>query len=120
MNLFKRFISEPAPTEQELAEALAFKNKLKYGEDIAAKYNESRRLYDAHTILEKEVRDKLKEIFKYKDRKITHNWTSFNISNYKDCHKSPIKRCIYISYFGDNSPEKEDKQFCICCDKDIY
>lgn len=120
MSIFKRFVSEPEPTEKEKAEALAFKNKLKYGTDINARYKDAcDKSMEAYH--EKElVKDKLAEIYKFKKRKTYQNWTSFNISMFKDCDKSPIGQCLYISYYGDESPEKDDKTYCICCMSDLF
>jgi len=120
MNLFKRFTSEPVLTEQDLADALAFKNKLKYGEDISARYKAAcDRSTEAYR--EKElVCEKLAEIYKFKKRKIYNNWTSFNISIFKECSESPIGQCLYISYYGDESPEKDDPTYCVCCEKKLF
>ena len=120
MGMFKRFISEPEPTEEELAGALAFKNKLKYGEDINSRYKDAcDKSMEAYN--EKElVKDKLGEIYKFKKRETYQNWTSFNISMFKECAKSPIGHCLYISYFGDENPEKEDPTYCVCCENKLF
>lgn len=120
MNLFKRFVSEPELTKQDLADALAFKNKLKYGEDINARYeNACEKSSEAYN--EKElIKDKLAEIYKFKKRTTNNNWTSFNISMFKHCSKSPINRCLYISYYGDSSPEKDDSTYCVCCEGKVF
>lgn len=120
MSIFKRFTSDPEPTEQEKADALAFKNKLKYGEDVAAMYKaaceKSTEAYNEKELVSK----KLEKIFNFKKRKTYDNWTSFNISMFKECKKSPIGKCLYISYYGDKSPEKDDPTTCICCKKNLF
>ena len=120
MSMFKRFVSDPEPTEQDLADALAFKNKLKYGEDINAMYKAAcDKSHEAYK--EKEfVLKKLEGIYKFRKRKTYNNWTSFNISIFKECSKSPIGQCLYISYYGDKSPEKDNPTYCICCGKDLF
>jgi len=120
MSIFKRFVSEPEPTKKEKADALAFKNKLKYGEDYDAMYKAAcDKSHEAHK--EKEfVAKKLEKIYKFKKRKTYDNWTSFNISMFKECSKSPIGYCLYISYFGDKSPEKDDPTYCIVCEKKLW
>jgi hypothetical protein len=120
MNLFKRFVSDPEPTEQDLADALAFKNKLKYGEDINARYKDACAKSTAAYKEKDAVKDNLAEIFKFKKRKTYENWTSFNISLFAGCTKSPIEHCLYISYYGDQSPEKDDPTYCICCEKKLF
>lgn len=120
MNLFKRFTSEPEPTKKDLADALAFKNKLKYGEDINARYKDAC-AKSTEAYKEKElVKEKLAEIYKFKKRTTYENWTSFNIAMFKDCSKSPIGTCLYISYYGKNSPEKGNPTYCVCCEGKVY
>jgi len=120
MNIFKRFTSEREPTDAEKADALAFKNKLKYGEDIKGRWDAAcQKSSEAYT--EKElVAKKLEEMFNFKKRKTYDNWTSFNVSIFNKCPKSPIKQCLYISYYGDKNPQKDDPTICICCDKELF
>ena len=120
MNLFKRFVSEPEPTEQDLADALAFKMKLKYGEDINGRYKDAReKAHEAYKEQER-VKDKLEEIYNFKKRRIMDNWTSFRIATFNDCDKSPIGHCLYISYYGDHGPEKDDPIYCLCCKDKLF
>jgi len=120
MSIFKRFASEPEPTKQELADALAFKNILKYGDNVNAKYKESRKLYQESRDLEADVQRVLEKAFRYETRDVMDNWTSFKIATYKDCTKSPIGQCLYISYFGNENPQRDDKPCCLCCDEELY
>lgn len=120
MNIFKRFISERAPTTEERAEALAFKNKLKYGEDVNSMYQDARLSIHDGIKQQKHVKEKLEEIFKFKKRTTRDNWTSFRISTYNKCQESPIGDCLYISYYGDLSPEKDDPIYCMCCKKKLF
>lgn len=118
MSIFKRFIGEPS--KQDLADALSFKNKLKYGDDINARYKDAcERSLEAYRE-QGRVKDKLEEIFKFEKRTTYQNWTSFRISTYETCAESPILQCLYISYYGSKSPEKDDPVYCICCKKKLY
>jgi len=120
MNLFKRFTSEPELSKKELADALAFKNILKYGDDVNAMYeaacDKSHEAYEEKKLVSK----KLEKIYKFKKRKLYNNWTSFNISLFKECSKSPIGHCLYVSYYGDKSPEKDDPTYCVACKKKMF
>ena len=121
MGLFKQFTSEPELTEQELADALAFKMKLKYGEDINGRYKAAReKAHEAYKEQER-IKDKLAEIYDFKKRSIMDNWTSFRIATFRDeCDESPIGHCLYISYYGDESPEKDDPIYCLCCKDKLF
>ncbi len=120
MGLFKRFTSEPEPTKQDLADALSFKNKLKYGDDINARYKDAReKAHEAYKEQDR-VKDKLAEIYNFEKRNKTENWTSFRISTFQECDKSPIGHCLYISYYGDKNPEKDDSTYCLCCKEKLY
>jgi len=116
MGLFKRFINNEGDKEA----ALAFKNKLKYGSDIRAQYNDACERSQAAWKDRQDVKDKLAEIYKFKERKTYQDWSSFNISTSKDCKQSPIGKCLYISYYGDESKRKDDKMYCLCCKEALY
>ena len=121
MGIFKRVTtSKHEPTITDKAEILAFKARLKYGEDIRGKYTEARRLLHESLDLEDQVKEKLEEIFKFKKRTTFDDWTSFRISFDIKCNESPIGRCLYISYYGDLSPEKNDSTYCICCKEKLF
>jgi len=120
MSLFKRFTSNPEPTKQDLAEALAFKNKLKYGEDISGRYKDARKKASEAYEEQDRVKDKLEEIYNFKKRRTMDNWTSFRISAFNECDKSPVGQCLYISYYGDKSPEKDDPIYCLCCENKLF
>ena len=120
MNIFKRFKSNSPMKTKTAEEVLTFKNKLKYGEDILGMYKESRKLIHQGIDQENYVKEKLEEIFKYEKRKIYDNWTSFRISTFDECKKSPIKQCLYISYYGNLNPEKNDPIYCMCCEKKLF
>jgi len=116
MGLFKRFIQNNG----DKAGALSFKNKLKYGSDIRAEYKAATdKSMEAYHEKEKITR-KLEEIYDFQKRTTTDNWSSFNIAILRDCNKSPIGFCLYISYYGSKSPEKDDPKYCLCCKEKLF
>lgn len=115
MGLFKRFNQN-----NDKADALSFKNKLKYGSDIRAEYKAAcEKSMEAYR--EKEaITQKLEEIYGFQKRTTDEDWSSFNISLFSECKVSPIGHCLYISYFGAKSTKKNDPKTCICCKETLF
>jgi len=111
MGLFKRFVSR---------DALVFKNKLKYGEDFLDAYTDACERARLAYQDKENISKRLEEIYNFKKNTTYQDWSSFNISSFKECKLSPVGHCLYISYFGEKSTKKNDPITCLCCKKNVF
>lgn len=114
----------PEPTEEEKVAAEAFKQILKYGEDIGGMWRDVTRRQDE---IYKE-KYKIKEIceaaiikqqgIKLKKGVMRHDWNSIYIREYKDCSESPLGCCVTMMEYGKDNPERDLPQHCFYCSKE--
>lgn len=126
MNLIKYFWPEspPKPTEEEKAGAEAFKQILKYGEDIGGMYKDVTKRLDAIYKEKREIKEVCEKAItkqqglKFKKGSLRRsNWNSIYIREYSDCNKSPLGVCVTLLEFGGDNPNKDDTQYCFYCNK---
>ena len=127
MNPFKWFSKEeelPEPTEQEKREAAAFKNILKYGEDIGGMWHDacekSSEAYREKSRVKEIVEEKIRQQqgIKLKDHWGRHDWNSIYIREHQRCKESPIGCCVTLMEYGRDNPKKDDPMLCFYCGKD--
>lgn len=119
MKLFKRLT-----TTEEKKKAEAFRQILKYGDNIYKMYKdsreESRRAYKNC----KETEDKIKDVItkqlkiKLKSQTATGDWNMIHINDFRKCDKSPIKVCITILEYGSKNPLRNVPTNCFYCHKE--
>jgi len=120
MGLFKRWTDkEPKASKAQL---VAFKARLKYGEDAQVMYDTYREHYKQYREGLDQTNELLIKILKPKLSDKMHCWTTLEVEDYishndKPCEESPVSKHVYLYHYGDKNPNRDDPRECMCCGK---